>query len=621
MTHNHTASGNSPRTEVYTYTYDQVDRVSKVEHTLNSTKVTLADNTYDNQGRLYSKPLHGSAANKLTYAYNIRSWLTEISGTNFTQHLYYTDGVNTTKCYNGNISSMTWKGSDNVLRGYKYAYDGPSRLTNAAYGETAAISTNIDRFTEKVSGYDKNGNITALQRYGQTSASAYGSIDNLTYTLNGNQLNRVDDAVTTSAYNNGFEFKDAVKQAGEYTYDANGNLTKDLNKGISSIQYNFLNLPSSITFGDGSITYLYRADGTKLRTIHKTGSASTTTDYCNNVIYENGTAKQLLTEEGYVSLSDNKYHYYLKDHQGNNRVVTTLDATGKNWIAEETNHYYPFGGVYAGTGNVQPYKYNGKELDAKKGLNWYDYGARQYDAAIGRWHVVDLLNETNYTSGYSYCVNNPARYIDVMGLDTISVSKVTPKEWGKFDSLKDVLALDQVTITGNGSNTSLGLSLFSTGISIGGGVTSTVAGMRYTERPWGRGYFTAKNGNTFSMSILGKQANGKYVKGVQGYRNAANAAKNAMKIPRLASGTLGYIGLGLSFNNLRYSINTRNIIDLGASLASLAYWEIGAAYAIGTIYFDWVVMPNVRQIQENVLTGQPPTRNVYNPQTGMLEYY
>ena len=53
-------------------------------------------------------------------------------------------------------------------------------------------------------------------------------IDNLTFTLNGNRLNRVDDAVTGSAYNNGFEFKDAVKQADEYAYDANGNLTKDL---------------------------------------------------------------------------------------------------------------------------------------------------------------------------------------------------------------------------------------------------------------------------------------------------------------------------------------------------------------------------------------------------------
>ena len=72
-------------------------------------------------------------------------------------------------------------------------------------------------------------------------------------------------------------------------------------------------------FSDGStITYTYGADGTKLRTVHKIGSTTTTTDYCGNVIYENGVQKLLLTEEGYVTLSDGKYHYYLKDHQGNN---------------------------------------------------------------------------------------------------------------------------------------------------------------------------------------------------------------------------------------------------------------------------------------------------------------
>ena len=63
----------------------------------------------------------------------------------------------------------------------------------------------------------------------------------------------------------------------------------------------------------------------------------------------------LLTEEGYVTLADNKYHYYLKDHQGNNRVVISQSG-----MVEETNHYYPFGGVFASTNNIQPYKYNGK---------------------------------------------------------------------------------------------------------------------------------------------------------------------------------------------------------------------------------------------------------------------
>ena len=419
VTHTHTASGKTTRTEVYTYSYDHADRLLKVEHTLGGTKITLADYAYDNLGRLQSKSLHGSATNKLTYAYNVRGWLTGISGTKFTQNLYYNTGNGTAR-YNGSISSMTWKaGNESTVRGYKFTYDGLDRLLNATYGETAGINANTDRFSENVTAYDKNGNIKTLQRYGQTAASSYGLIDNLTFTLAGNQLSRVDDAAAASAYNGGFEFKDGVKQANEYTYDSNGNLTKDLNKGISTITYNVLNLPNMVTFSDGStIAYTYGADGTKLKTVHKTGSTTTTTDYCGNVVYENGVQKLLLTEEGYVTLSDGKYHYYLKDHQGNNRVVINQSGT-----VEEANHYYPFGGVFASSGNVQPYKYNGKELDAKKGLNWYDYGARHYDAALGRFTTVDSLAEKHYSESlYTYCYSNPINCIEPNGKDGIYIA-------------------------------------------------------------------------------------------------------------------------------------------------------------------------------------------------------
>ena len=424
VTHTHTASGKPTRTEMYTYSYNHADRLLKVEHTLGGTKITLADYAYDNLGRLQSKSLHGSATNKLTYAYNVRGWLTGISGSKFTQNLYYNNGNGTAK-YNGSISSMTWKaGNESTIRGYKFTYDGLSRLMNATYGETAGINTNTNRFSENVTAYDKNGNIKTLQRYGQTAASSYGLIDNLTFTLGGNLLNRVDDAAAASAYGGGFEFKDGVKQANEYTYDSNGNLTKDLNKGISTITYNVLNLPNMVTFSDGStIAYTYGADGTKLKTVHKTGSTTTTTDYCGNVVYENGVQKLLLTDEGYVTLSDGKYHYYLKDHQGNNRVVINQSGT-----VEETNHYYPFGGVFASTGNTQPYKYNGKELDAKKGLNWYDYGARHYDAALGRFTTNDRFAEKYHSmSPYQYGANNPVKHIDVNG-DSIVVLNYTSGE-------------------------------------------------------------------------------------------------------------------------------------------------------------------------------------------------
>ena len=93
------------------------------------------------------------------------------------------------------------------------------------------------------------------------------------------------------------------------------------------------------------------------------------------------------------------------------------------WI-KRGNHYYPFGGTFASAEkSIQPYKYNGKELDTKNGLNWYDYGARQYDVAIGRWNAVDPSSEKYYNwSPYGYCKNNPVLRIDIDGKDDYTVN-------------------------------------------------------------------------------------------------------------------------------------------------------------------------------------------------------
>jgi RHS repeat-associated protein len=81
--------------------------------------------------------------------------------------------------------------------------------------------------------------------------------------------------------------------------------------------------------------------------------------------------------------------------------------------------YYPFGmrieGLSQTVDDPDPrYKYNGKELDEEKGLNWLAYGARYYDSEIGRWHVVDPAGE--FWSVYLYVANNPLRYTDFNGM-------------------------------------------------------------------------------------------------------------------------------------------------------------------------------------------------------------
>ncbi len=91
----------------------------------------------------------------------------------------------------------------------------------------------------------------------------------------------------------------------------------------------------------------------------------------------------------------------------------------QNGTVEQVNHYYPFGGLMGEStaGGVQPYKYNGKELDRMHGLDLFDYGARHYDAVIGRWNTIDPLAEKYYgISPYAYCGNNPVRFIDPNGM-------------------------------------------------------------------------------------------------------------------------------------------------------------------------------------------------------------
>ncbi len=107
-------------------------------------------------------------------------------------------------------------------------------------------------------------------------------------------------------------------------------------------------------------------------------------------------------------------------HLGNIRQVTGDDGSRNGKVIQRMN-YYPFGAPYADAtaskgSDVQPYKYNGKELDLMHGLNTYDYGARQHDPILARWDRIDPLCEKYYsTSPYAYCLNNPVKFVDPDG--------------------------------------------------------------------------------------------------------------------------------------------------------------------------------------------------------------
>ena len=130
-------------------------------------------------------------------------------------------------------------------------------------------------------------------------------------------------------------------------------------------------------------------------------------------------------------------------HLGNNREV--VDASGA--VTQVTN-YYPFGAPYADAtavkgANLQPYKYNGKELDLMHGLNTYDYGARQHDPILARWDRIDPLCEKYYsTSPYVYCLNNPVKHVDPDG-------RIVETAWDAANVVMDVASCAKNIASGN----------------------------------------------------------------------------------------------------------------------------------------------------------------------------
>ncbi len=137
-----------------------------------------------------------------------------------------------------------------------------------------------------------------------------------------------------------------ISLCAEYEYDANGNLTKDLNKGIISITYNELNLPEMINFsGSSSIEYKYDAYGNKRKQITtESGGRVKTIDFIGNFVYENDIPSYNTFDEGRIVYKADYSCFVetnLKDHLGNVRVVFGNDGF-TNGI-RQVNAYYPFG--------------------------------------------------------------------------------------------------------------------------------------------------------------------------------------------------------------------------------------------------------------------------------------
>ncbi|MEP0262315.1 RHS repeat-associated core domain-containing protein, partial [Dokdonia sp.] len=402
---------------------------------------------------------------KVDYKYNVRGWLTDINDINseertpplFNFHINYDDTVKgdagapgqAVPLYNGNISQTIWKSAntDSKKRTYGYKYDALNRI-NTAYSRKGVDLMEYDHYNVSGINYDKNGNIQALTRQGDYNGNAL-TMDDLTYTYLGNQLLEVSDNGHANLKKNGFF--DGNTSEGDYVYDVNGNMIADKNKGITTIAYNYLNLPTFVKINtidaeenvqDGTITYIYDATGIKLAKVLRDNItlSTVTTSYAGGYIYEdtNGLeALQLFSHpEGYVTpvtikdVAGHQYAFNYTDHLGNVRL-TYADSDGDGTIDPTTEiisekNYYPFGLQQQGYNDVvtsnsnsmaERFMFNGKENNSELGLEFYDFGARNYEASLGRWMNIDPLAEAmRRHSPYNFAFDNPVYFTDPDGM-------------------------------------------------------------------------------------------------------------------------------------------------------------------------------------------------------------
>ena len=381
----------------------------------------------------------GNGAVGIDYEYNLRGWTTNVTSNVFSQQIRHQDPTDGgTPRFNGNISAIVWDqaatGNAVARHGeYRYAYDGLDRLTAANY-------TGIDNRNHScLYTYDCMGNATSIKRYGITdridaggsTSCSYGVIDDVTLTYNGNRLVCADDAADALVYAGAMDFHDGANEQTEYAYDANGNLTKDLNRGIESITYDRNNMPTEITFTSGARTcYTYDADGRKLRVCHygRRGEKRDELDYIGDMVLRNGALERILTPSGYIE--NDTIYTYVKDYQGNVRNVVREDGA-----VVESNEYYPYGGLFSATPSVQPYKYGAKELDRTHGLDWYDSQARFYDSVLLRTNSIDKkAGDYTWLSPYLWCAANPIHFTDPTGMYLLN------EDGSKVDYLNNTLS-------------------------------------------------------------------------------------------------------------------------------------------------------------------------------------
>ena len=354
-------------------------------------------------------------------------------GSSMTKALYFQEMT-----YDGINISRIQIGSDceSGLFRWDYTYDPLHRLKIANHTQFQFPETYSDRYSTNYT-YDDAGNIQSLNRNGVThlngSEPVYGQIDNLVYSYLGNSsiLQSVADGIGDIPI---LQYEFGASSA-TYTYDNNGNAESTGAGGLDVSSYGINNMPLQLDKGSDGITNTYTFGGTRLKKEILENGQSDLTEYIGELEIKDG-EEFLYHTEGRIQLGDieipNEFQYKLSDHLGNTVVmfadlngddILNIDPESPGYEVLQRNLYYPFGAPLEfavdpiGTIPSMDYLYNGKELDNDLGLNWYAYGARFYDASIGRFSGVDPISDQfPHVSTYNYAENRVPNGIDLHGL-------------------------------------------------------------------------------------------------------------------------------------------------------------------------------------------------------------
>jgi RHS repeat-associated protein len=343
------------------------------------------------------------------------------------------------------------------------------------------------------------------------------------------------------------------------------------------------------------INYTYTASGAKIRQQLETdgrGGLSTRRDYAGPFVFVNNAPGWVGTPHGrFVYVNDGwQNEFHLRDHLGNTRRVVMEEDTGTLATLQQ-NHYYPFGMLIPSlsTSNTigalkdNRYLYNGKEFNDDSELNWHDYGARFYDAQIGRWHSVDPLAEHPKQipkSPYAAMWNNPIRYYDPDGRCPECFRDVEEPEEGHIYTSSG----NETYVYGNGDWTRQGGDLPEVVVTTESAENQTSnnnqANNTVDDVAFGSGLFTtmvseaARGINSPLIRTIGRTAGA--LGGVVGTIDNTVQAANAFSEGNYVKGTLqsvqavGYVvGTGMLFSPLApvgaVILGVNAAIDLGES--------------------------------------------------------